>query len=628
MLSLGVLLSRSFVLGSAILGVPMAFGQAQAPAPMQQAQDPGATLKLAREKFDRAEYADVISSLSAIRSQSQESAARGEAILLTARANYSLGKPKVALDTLAKVSAREIPGPMRADFFSFWARVAGEERRWLESALAMLKARAELTDAAAQRAIESKLSEMIDVQMSEADLSFLAKEYPTQFPANKVLYRLATLRISRGQKVEAEQVLAQLKAIARPGTPDYTKAEQLANRLGSLETAMPRKVGLLLPLSGPQESAGRAIRMGLELAIGEMSKDPIEIVAADAGDTKESALQGLERLLFDERVMLVVGPVSGDQAELVAERAGQLGVPNISLSPRRGILEKGSSVFRVGLTPERQVRALVGYSYDRLGARRFAILFPEDAFGREFATEYFRIVQEYGAEVTAAESYAPSQADFKIPVENMTGTGFPNWRSKEAEELRKKLDERLAGTRKATKRELESAKPGPIVDFDVVFIPDSFRALGQIVPTLLYSNVTTPKLLGPNTWKSNRLLERAGQYLDGALFVDMFAAERNSKASKDFLNLFQSKRGTLPNSLNALGYDVGTALRLAYGNESSPASRDELRTRLEGLGTFEGVLGQHRWDSGREVLSELQLFEVRKGAFHHLNGIQIKRRDN
>jgi ABC-type branched-subunit amino acid transport system substrate-binding protein len=314
--------------------------------------------------------------------------------------------------------------------------------------------------------------------------------------------------------------------------------------------------------------------------------------------------------------------VSGNQADAVAAKAVEWGVPNITLASRPGLTQRAANIFRLALTPENQIRGLVTYATERLGARRFAILFPEDRFGREFASEYFRIVEEMGGVVAAAESYDPNQSDFRTQIENMTGLGMLAFRKSEAEALIQSLTLKLG--REPTRREIEKqAALPPIVDFDVLFIPDTFRAVGQIAPALIYADVTSPILMGPSTWNNSRLLERAGQHLEKSVFVDVFSPERKGNSTVEFINAFQNRKGQLPNAMSAIGYDVGTALKMAFSNGGPVESRDELRSRLEVLGSFDGATGLMNWNSNREALQELQLFQVRRGTFAHQGSVLI-----
>jgi len=589
----------------------------------QYADDAG--LLLGKAAYESSEFERAEKFFRGVSAFNPPSRYRGEALYNQAMAQSANGQRKAALQTLAKLDSREIPPQIKKLVFSFWAQIASEEGRYLESTLANIKAYREVSDSREQSVIESAIDAQIQDRLSEGELQLILREYPSQYPAPVVQLRLITLKLASGKRTEAKELLQQIIANTPPSSRYHQKAQAMISRMGSLDEISEARIGALLPLSGDQEAAGRSIADGLELGISE-GKSSIQIVTADSGPSIDSALAAFDRLVFEEKVSVVVGPLSGNQVERVATKAAELGIPYISLSPRPGIIEKGPSIFRVALSPERQVRAIVGYAWDRLNARNFAVLFPEDNFGKEYALEFFKVVAEKGGVVTAAESYDPRQSDFKIQIDNMVGTSFPAFRKTEAEALLKQLDEKLG--RKPTKRELATAKIPPIVDFDLLFIPDTYKTVGQIAPALLYADVSTAQLAGPSTWHNSRLLERAGNYLDKSIFVDVFALERQSPVTKAFIDKYQIKKGSLPNPLSAIGYDVGLTLRTAFGNGGNPRSRDELRSRLETLGSLEGVLGLHVWDSNRDSLSEIQLFQIHKGAFHHQGGILLKARND
>lgn len=338
----------------------------------------------------------------------------------------------------------------------------------------------------------------------------------------------------------------------------------------------------------------------------------VELIYADAGPSEASAVAAFEKLVFEDKVIGVIGLYAAGPAERVAEKAAEWGVPFLSFSPRQGLLEKGDSIFRLSLTTERQVRALVAYSKETLKAQRFAILFPKTNLGNEFAKAYFDAVQEFGGTITAAESYSANQSDFRFVLENMLGLGFPHFRKTEKEN-----ELQLMETKKGTplsKRELGQYELKPIVDFDVLFIPDGVKALGQIVPALAFYNASGVQLLGPATWNNPQLIARAGQYFENAHFVDMYHAQKNSPVLKLFQSKFRSQYGSAPSSLSALGFDAANAMMMALvgakGDEEAPENHAEYVERLMKLGVLEGALGVQRWNRSRDVLSELQLIRV------------------
>ena len=589
-----------------------------------------ANFLLAKASFDNNDFETAAKEYQKIADLNPPSRLRGDSIYLRALCLYNLGRRTEALTSLSALDPREVSAGNRSKVFTLWGKTASEEGRWLEATLAYVKAHKEGVGPS-QKDLEALIDELVESRLSEVELNFIQQEYPVDYPAASVQMRLVMLRLASGDRGAALTLLQSVLANAQAGSKNHLRATQYVNRLKSLGDAKVGRIGALLPLSGKLETAGRAVVDGLQMAIAQPTgkgQPPLELVLADTGPSDQTALAAFDRLVLEDKVMAVVGPLASNQSELIAGKAVEYGIPYIALSQKPGIVDKGPYVFRLALSPERQVRALVGYARERLGATRFAILFPEDNFGKEFATEYFRAVADFGGEVTASESYNPDQSDFKVQIDNMVGKAFPHFRKTEAADNLKTLEEKLG--RAPTKKELDSASLPPIVDFDVLFIPDTYKPLGQIVPALTSAfagySVTSPQLMGPATWNNRNLLSRAGQYLENAIFVDAFSSERQSRVTKEFVEKYQLKKGTQPSSLSAQGYDVGMALRLAYGNSTSPENRDELRGRLETLGSFDGVMGVHTWDVRRDALSEMQLFQIRRAAFVHQGGIAIKSR--
>jgi branched-chain amino acid transport system substrate-binding protein len=543
---------------------------------------------------------------------------RSKAVLLKARAEFLSGNREEALTTLAQVQAEEIPNADRYDFFKFWGEAAEYEGRSLESTLAYLRAINATPVAAAQLELKRKVDLFVETRLSEVELRFLQREYVLPiYPSSKVHLRLAALAIASGSKSTADQYLMLVMRSNPPGSALFIEAQQMKDRAQNLGDARLTRIGLLLPMTGAG-AYGNAVKEGLDLAFeSDPGGSKVEIVAADSGRSVDSAMAAFERLVLEERVMAVVGPVSGDQAEATAVKAREWGIPYITLSARDGLLDSNPFLFRVSATPQKQVRALVKYASERFNAKRFAVIFPEDSFGEAFAKAYFDAVASVGGSITAAESYQPNQSDFRAEIQNMVGTNFPEWRRSERTELIRTRETKLG--RKLSPKEINDFQLPPIIDFDVIFLPDSSRAIGQIVPYLRYADVMGPKLMGPSTWSSQDLIRRAGQYLDNAIFVDSFAVDR--PATDEFVKAYRAKYQKAPSSLNAFGYDIGLGLARAYRSSELPKSREELRTRLISVGSMKGATGELVWNDTRDVLKELQLFVIRSGRFMYQGGV-------
>lgn len=574
-----------------------------------------ASYALGLQSFNSNDFDAALPYFGAVGSLDPPSRLRGMATFYQVRSYASLGQRQAALGLLAKLNIQEIPKHEREELFFVWGRIALEEQRLLESSLAFMRSWIETSVAARKNEIEQIIIGLVRDRLNEGELEFLLKEYPEGFPSGYVRLKVAAAKIANGQKDVAKLHLNYVVNTMPPGHSLSNEARALLLRLNAVESVSSAKIGVLLPLSGNQKQVGLSFVSGLGMALEELANPKLDIVQVDVGPSVESALAGFERLVYQEKVMLIVGPFNGPQAEALSSKSASLGVPYVSLSPRDTVLQKGASVFRFALTPEKQVRSLVGFATQKLNAKRFAILFPEDAFGREFAKAYFDVVAKAGGQVTAAESYEPDQSDFKVAIENMVGLGFPSFRKTEREERLKAFEASL--DHKATKKELDKANiMPPIVDFDVIFIPDSYKALGQIIPSLLYADIKGPKLLGPSSWHNTQLLLRAGQYLDNSYFVDIFAPEAGTEVTQRLVDKYQLRTGSLPNAFGAMGFDVGLAINKVY-QSGVPEDRDNLRSKLEKLGQIEGALGKQMWDKTRDPIAELQLFSIHRGSFQH-----------
>jgi branched-chain amino acid transport system substrate-binding protein len=601
--------------------VPPVLGEYLSRRPQGEFADE-AHLILARRAFADRDPETAIRHANEILNMNPPSKLRGQAILIKAKSEVETGSRRSALSTLARIDLTEIPKETRGELFELWGKTAELEGKNLEAVLALVKATKEASSAEQKSQLEKNIQTLISGRLSESELEFVLKEYPADWPSAEVLLRLAAIRATSGNKPEAQKLYQTVIAQNPPNSIAARRAQEGIARLNSLTNAFSNRIGVLVPLSGEQESIGKIVVEGLRAAVKDLKGgSAIEFVVTDVGPNPDSARQAFERLVFEDKVMAVVGPLSGSQAETVARASAEWGVPNISLSARPGLTDLSPFLFQYALTPDRQVRALVAYVKEKLNAKRFAILFPRDSFGKEFATAYFDAVKEWDGVVTAAESYDPQQVDFKNQIENIVGKSFPQWRKKELESQVQSLKEKLG--RDPTKKEIGKIELPPIVDFDVLMIPDTFKAVGQIVPALMYADILTPKILGPSTWNNARLLARAGQYLDGALFVDVFSPERASRSTKEFVEKISEIKGSAPTAFMATAYDVGLALKSVY-SQTLPASRDDLKDALLNLGNIEGVCGVQIWNERRQPLSEVQLFQVRKGSFAHQGGIVIR----
>jgi branched-chain amino acid transport system substrate-binding protein len=368
----------------------------------------------------------------------------------------------------------------------------------------------------------------------------------------------------------------------------------------------PEVVGCLLPLSGPFAIYGQEVLNGIQLGMGmfgEPGQSPaLELVIKDTEGKPEKAKAGLEDLVNNEKVVAVIGPLTSRTAMDTAREAQTLGVPIIALTQKEGVTELGDMIFRNFLTPEREVRILVRTAINEMGKNRFAILYPNNPYGRFFMNLFWDTLDEMGGIVTAVESYNPDDTDFPDEIKKMTGLYYPRPVS---------LVERLEEMR--TPEEEESTifpdEPKPIIDFDAIFLPDIAQRVAMIAPQLVYHDVTDVLLMGTSLWQSPQLLETASDYIQGAIFPSGFFEKSGEPGVENFVEKYKENFESSPGTLAAIGYDTVRLIKYVMEHEGA-RTRMGLKRALFRCPDFAGVTGMIYFDYRGELAKEPILLTV------------------
>jgi ABC-type branched-subunit amino acid transport system substrate-binding protein len=299
----------------------------------------------------------------------------------------------------------------------------------------------------------------------------------------------------------------------------------------------------------------------------------------------------------------------------MGKKAQELGVPLVALTQKEAV--GGDYVFNAALTPAMQVRELVRFATEKAGAKRFAVLSPTSKFGEEYANAFWDEVDRVGGSIRGYETYPENETDFRAYIDKIVGLAQTDARAHEVEEL--KLLKAATPVKTHSKKFDRMFDLKPIVDFDAVFIPDEPKVLGQILPTFAYRDVEKVLFLGINTWNSQELLARAGQFAEGSVFVDGYYAGAESPSSKKFMEEYRETYGSEPSLVEALAYDAANIVASLI-RDGGAGSRSSLRDKIIGLRDFPGVAGKISYQEGR-LTKRLQFLTVKNGrieevAFH------------
>lgn len=175
-------------------------------------------------------------------------------------------------------------------------------------------------------------------------------------------------------------------------------------------------IGLLLPLTGGNSPLGQAMLNAAQLALFDQGDRRVELLPRDTRGTPAGAAQAAQAALADGAVALA-GPLTlAETAQAVGTARAR--VPVFAFTSDE--TQAGSGVWVLGVTPSQQVRRIIAAASEA-GARRFALLAPDDAFGQRLAVALRGVAQSLGAPPPTI-ILTSNRGDMAATVQQMAGT--------------------------------------------------------------------------------------------------------------------------------------------------------------------------------------------------------------
>jgi ABC-type branched-subunit amino acid transport system substrate-binding protein len=225
-------------------------------------------------------------------------------------------------------------------------------------------------------------------------------------------------------------------------------------------------------------------------------------------------------------------------------------------------------------------------------------------------------LQQYGAQVVGVESYDPTQTDFSDPIRRLVGLYYPV----PADLIAKRPKGQHTTSHRSRARSGDPADDESeeeleaIVDFDAIFIPESPKTAGLLIPQLAFHDVREVVLIGTNLWHSQALLDLAGQYVQGAVVPDGFFAASPDAGVQAFVQRFEDTYGEKPGYIEAVLYDSAMIL-FDVVTRPDVRFRNDIRKALLDANGFDGVTGLTRFDETGEALKRAYLLRIEGDEF-------------
>jgi len=392
-------------------------------------------------------------------------------------------------------------------------------RFYLEAVRLLSKKMSGLPTPEGQELMKDRIRFVMDHGLNEKELLKILDQFPKQFPSDIALFKLLEVYKSHEDLYRQLIVIEQLIV----DFPDHLYHEQLQGLQVSLENRLKEKeyvVGVLLPLTGPLRPYALSILNGLQLAFSSFSLGGYEVglkVIDTEGDRQKIQI-GMNHLLKNYNTIAIVGPLLSKEVAAVVPQAEKFRVPIITpTATRENITSMSSYLFRNNLTHQRQGKALVDYSTEKLGLKHFVILYPNDQYGMNLARFFAREILKKGKELIFIDSYEAGVKDFKNILQKLKKVDLKRYGVEEVIEIPRRLKDEvdeegeegevLMGTEPMENIKELVYLPG----FDAIFLPGTAQQVGLLIPQLAFHDFSGSTLLGSNAWNSNDLVKIGGE---------------------------------------------------------------------------------------------------------------------
>lgn len=467
-------------------------------------------------------------------------------------------------------------------------------------------------------------------EVSGSALAQLWSQLDPLWPYHQVALRRGLIAEHARELEEARRLLLLAQASPAPEALAARARATIASIDARLEVD-PRRIAVLLPLSGRYAAIGRELKSAIELAASVIGG--AELAFLDTTGEAEVAAALVERAVLELHAVAVLGPVGANESAAAAVRAVELGVPIALLSPDHHGAAADVGVFRLWSSPEAEAREAVRVAGE-LGYDQLAILAPRDEQGSTQVAAFQDEARLRGLAVVASGQYEPSATDLAPDIETFLGLD-PRTNAR----LRRHLAR--YGVKKGRKTF------SPEVPFELLFVPDEYQRAALVASYLPYFNVElrsydvidveylkrkhggrvprVVQLLGSSGWHHPGVIPRGGALLEGAMFLDVYAGAADeqfaTEAGARFFERFERRAGRPPSGVAAQAHDAALLMLGARADAAKRAgsrprtARAELTRSLQRGFLEDGACGEARVGPTGEIVRESVVLRIEGGQF-------------
>jgi branched-chain amino acid transport system substrate-binding protein len=347
------------------------------------------------------------------------------------------------------------------------------------------------------------------------------------------------------------------------------------NSAGSNSTGDTIKIGAIGPLSGAASTYGISVKGGAQLLekevndAGGINGKKVQFIFEDDQADPNSSMQAFNKLVDDEKVCAILGPVTSGATLAVAPNATAKQIPMITPTATEPTITSvgGDYMFRGCFVDSFQGEVLAKYSSETLKSKTAAVLYNAGSdYSKGIADSFKAKFEAAGGQVGEFLTYNDKDTDFKAQL-----------------------------------TKIKSLNP------DILVLPDYYNVVGLIAKQAREMGITS-QFLGGDGWESEELTKIGGDAVNGALYINHYYSGDSNTNVKNFVDSYKKEYNKEPDAFAALAYDSAKILVKAIekaGKTDGPSIRDA----LAGM-ELNSVTGDIKFGSDRSAIKSAVIIKV------------------
>ena len=564
-------------------------------------------------------YAEAQQIFSRIVARGKEEELYTAALYLEARSDFSLDNPAAAAENLRLLLEAHPKSRYAEHAHYLLGALAFNDGNPVEAANEFIWVVDRGQTSALKNAALGNAQTLFDDYLQPADMRRrLRRDYLGPEGLALVALKLARAELAQGRRAEGQKLIDEFLRLY-PNTMQRKQLEQwdVLPESSDLRTV---RIGVILPLSGVDSEAGRALYRGIRYAqltskneeglvaqAGAASAPTnhataVDFVVRDSESSIVGSLKAAQLLLADPTIVALIGEVDGPTSAAIAALAQEQGKPILMpVATQDGLTQLGENVFQMNASRETKGRTLAEYAFRYLNCRTFVTLAPQNNYGHETTDGFSAAVDSLGGEILAQKWYYGEPADlsrmFKAlresalrrRLEDSLRASGVTINASNRESYWRDYSYRISLTNKDRQGAVE-ALSHPVTNVSAVFLPLYVEDIRLIVYQLNSFNIQGLRL-GGEYWQdldadARRELNRL---LEGVVFASDYFVDWESERGRQFRTAFRKAMGATPDRYDVYGFDAASLLLACVRKGAKHPA--QIRQALSSLSGFQGLKG-------------------------------------